>query len=770
MLKFSATKGRKNGKAYYKGYKPTECEMWEVGAFLREYSVSAFIYGTGETAKGEVCDGHRAAASIIGAGNVLLLDIDQHTEEARLRTALSEVSAYFIESRSSSQELLKWHVMLELDEYAPRDKEGFAELWHGTVQWLGLADVCDPAQASRTQQLAPSWRDGGIYSAGAPVCCKAVRAAYEAPAEGGRGKGISGYLANTTTFVLSDTQKAVGIDEMVTLVKRHGKQRVHCVHGIVHGNNVDSALVNVSDSGEPFYYCSGGRCASEGVLGLKPPFEADEADFEVEVIEEGTFDLWSWPAEAARIVREHVVFSSVFGEDGTVSDREAAVSYACTYMLGRIGARVIDDEICIFQGSQWEAAFPTEQRLRLWIGNVCRAMHPLTVPFATHDARLRGIIGAVRGAVPSAEAAPAANIINLKNCMVHIGRENIKVLPHHPAMLFRHTLPYAYDEAATCPTWEIVASRVMCDRPALVEALQQAMGYLLLRDTQFEKMIAFVGEGENGKSTVMRVLKHLVGRHGYGALPIKTLLRDDNNGLFTRAQMAGKLINITNELTPNDITADTFKDLVSGEDILARHPQGKSFVLSTVPKQLVAMNTTDHLIKERSHGFMRRLHLIPFDYRLKDEHKDDRLHDKLMGELAGILNWCLEGAKAVISSGKLAVAQPMVDLLAEVEMDANPVLQFIEGRVRIKDGTETKPSDITSAHDMHRTYIDFCAENGNKPLAFRRFCNELKRLNRVEYVDSATRVEGKLVRLKGYRCEVFAKTFEPDYSHLTVVK
>ena len=97
------------------------------------------------------------------------------------------------------------------------------------------------------------------------------------------------------------------------------------------------------------------------------------------------------------------------------------------------------------------------------------------------------------------------------------------------------------------------------------------------------------------------------------------------------------------------------------------------------------MNSTEALIREKTHGFERRLHLIPFNYRLRDEHKDDRLFEKLEAELPGILNWVLEGARRVTENKRLSRSAAMMKLFTQVKRDADPVMQFVEERLELTD-------------------------------------------------------------------------------------
>jgi len=235
-------------------------------------------------------------------------------------------------------------------------------------------------------------------------------------------------------------------------------------------------------------------------------------------------------------------------------------------------------------------------------------------------------------------------------------------------------------------------------------------------------------------------------------------VKDNSEGAYARAALSGKLVNITNELSPSSLEADAFKDLVSGEDITARAIYGAPFTLATVPKQIVAMNSTDQLVKERTHGFERRLHLIPFNYTLRDEHKDPFLFSKLEGELSGILNWVLEGARRVTERGKLAVSPAMAELFARVKRDADPVQQFVEERLERTDvdglGYDDVMGGVSNGGALLFAYREFCEGNGYKPLGRNKFLSTLLR-HGVEAVDVSRSEKGRPARrAKGWACRI----------------
>ena len=761
LIEFSASRGRPGAKTYYKDFFQEAEQMKDMGRILRKYAVSSYMYGDGVTDGGEEVQGRKAGETVVGAGNVLLFDFDSKYEPVTfdlLCERLDGVCAYIAPSRGWSAEVEKYHVAVAVDQPLPMDKEGFRDLYRAVAQRLGLDGLYDAAMESWTQQLAPHFRDDAPegYVQGEAVRCADVLGEYEAAPRNLGGGGVVGTVPEGSIFTLSTTLREVSVSDMVEHVATHGKTRVHCVAGLLHDGRADTAFVTQTEDGAVLYHCAGGRCGHTLIV-PQNPFEAEAEETEVETREE--------------TLRDIIEASSVFGEavadpKATKNLKEAAVSFALGVRADRQAMSIVEGEVRRYNGVYWEEAFAGKTAGHNFVRD---AVVECGFPVLAHENAFTTAVHAFFMKNMSLQTlTDAGDYLNLRNGVLRIDRDGVRKLPHDPKYLFTSVLDYDYAPDAVCPVWETVVDRVMCGDAETVAAFQEAMGYLMLRRSNFEKMIGFVGEGENGKSTVLKVLKMLVGRSGYSAQPIKVLVKDSSEGQYARAALSGKLINLTNELTPASLEADAFKDLISGEDITARAIYGAPFVLATVPKQVVAMNSTDGLVKERTHGFERRLHLIPFNYRLRDEHKDERLFEKLEAERSGILNWVLEGARRVTENGRLAKSPAMKELFEAVKRDADPVQQFVEECLERVDADALDYDDVmdgvVGSNEMLAAYQEFCSANGYRALGRNKLLNQLLRHD-VRQIDVTRRAKGRPDRrARGWACRVLpaeSVVFEP---------
>lgn len=782
MIKLSVAKGR-DDKKYYKDFKNVKVPRDQLGVVLKQYAVSSYYYGAGRTARGFSVEGHRAARSIVGVGNTLLFDFDGTIDWDDLYDLVKFHSGWLSRSRSWSEECEKYHLVLELDRDLPLDGGEFTRWYKAVAQWVGLEEAHDPCMDTQVQLLAPHGLEHvGVELTGEPVCVEDALEGYTEPESSVGSIGVGRereYIDDGAMFTLSESEELLTTDEIIERVRDEHHLRVHCVKGLEHDGRKDTAFVRVSDAGRVFYSCSGGRCGE--TLYLEREFEPVEGEEEIEEVIEATEVVVEKPKTVEtvwtllRFVREildgSIEFQGVYGDKPSKAFIESGLAYAGERIFSKVGVRRVNDELMYFNGRYWEAVFTEAETYPVWVQKlvVGAGFSSMAYSNTVTDNVGRMVKKLVVGAVLRDDMK--LNVLNLSNCVVHVGAKKVTRLPHHPAFMFTSCLPYKYDEGAECPTWEAVVDKVMMGRG---EVLQEAFGYIILRDFNAEKMVGFVGEGANGKTTVLKVLKSLVGRVGYSAVPIQTLLNTGSQGEYARAMLAGKLVNITNELTPDSLVADAFKDLISGEDIQARPIYGKPFVLETVPKQIVAMNTTDNLIKERTKGFERRLHLIPFDYTLKEADYDYEIHDKLDAELSGILNWALAGAERVIAKGRLEQHLASVNLLANVRRDADPMQQFVEEHVVLdkRDRSDLSGEELqralTPLADFYLEYREYCELNGYKPLGRNKAKAAAERLGAV-FVRQTVSINGCKVKAAGLFGSVVEESKEDRSNPFSVV-
>jgi putative DNA primase/helicase len=253
-----------------------------------------------------------------------------------------------------------------------------------------------------------------------------------------------------------------------------------------------------------------------------------------------------------------------------------------------------------------------------------------------------------------------------------------ELVAHDPAHLLTQRSPVAYNEQATCPTWERFLWDIMGgdarqkeatereekarkdgkegsqdghSTSELVSYLQRLVGYCMTGSTREQAFIVLHGSGANGKSTFLNILKLILGSY-QAAAQFATFTATATETI--RNDLAAlRSVRLVSAAEPDEgvrLAEGIVKQLTGGDPLTARHLYKDYFTYTPQFKILLSCN---HLpvIRGTDHGIWRRVQLVPFlcRWRVKPDDPpelpaaDPDLYDKLKAELPGILAWAVRG-------------------------------------------------------------------------------------------------------------------------------
>jgi P4 family phage/plasmid primase-like protien len=243
------------------------------------------------------------------------------------------------------------------------------------------------------------------------------------------------------------------------------------------------------------------------------------------------------------------------------------------------------------------------------------------------------------------ESAP--EYIAVGGCMIHLKKEDgkwiIETLPNSPEYLVLSRLPVKYDSKASNDSWLKFLYQLLPDNPDAIKRLQEFTGYMLYRRWVTDWVLVLLGEGNNGKTTLISVLQELLGHEN----TVSRSLQDLCNGTWYIADIWQKLANIHDDLSDLGLkTTGTFKQLTGGTHLMkGERKYGDPFDFSPTCKHLFVANRLPST-PDDTEAFMRRWDPIVFNQTFTPSTiRDETLVDKLTTPemLSGILNWALEG-------------------------------------------------------------------------------------------------------------------------------
>jgi putative DNA primase/helicase len=318
----------------------------------------------------------------------------------------------------------------------------------------------------------------------------------------------------------------------------------------------------------------------------------------------------------------------------------------------------------------------------------------------------------------------APNVLNFRNGTLDL--DTLELREHSRGDLLTYCMPFDYDPAARAPIWidEYLANVFVYENTTetdhtLIALVQELLGYSLTNDTSLEAMVWLYGDGGNGKTVIIEVLRALLG-------PLATSVDFQHLGSpgnYDLSSLVGMRVAFSTESERGGTVAEGYiKRVVSGETIKARPIYGSPFEFKSTSKVWWAMNDKP-IIKSTSSSMWRRLKLIPFNRVFEGSEKDPQLRDKLMYELPGILNWALEGLQRLwANGGQFTYSYAAEEFLREYEEESNPVKQWI------KERTIPASEPMTSARLLYADYAEWCKDSGRQAFNETNFGKELKRL------------------------------------------
>lgn len=333
----------------------------------------------------------------------------------------------------------------------------------------------------------------------------------------------------------------------------------------------------------------------------------------------------------------------------------------------------------------------------------------------------------------------------------------LPIVPHSPHWFSRTCLPYAYDPAATCPTWLRIIDQNLESDADRIALLQEWFGYNLLPDCSYQKFMLLEGEGANGKSVILKVLETILGEQNVSSVPLENF-----GERFQLTETLGKLANICPDLNEIDrVCEGHLKAFTSGDRMQfeRRYREG----ISAVPtaRCTFSMNNRPRL-SDRSEGVWRRMLLISFNRPVPENEKIRSMDTAKFwidsGELPGILNWAIEGLFRLHFQYRFTEPESSRRVIAEYRIENNPAAQFLTENYMEHERAQTTTSSVYDA------YVKFCKANGYREFGERTFGKEVKRL--FPTIERAY-VGPRTNRFYVYRGLVSQAAFNPDTGEVT---
>lgn len=287
-----------------------------------------------------------------------------------------------------------------------------------------------------------------------------------------------------------------------------------------------------------------------------------------------------------------------------------------------------------------------------------------------------------------------------------------------------------YDTSAYDEHVDKFLNDITCGRKELRQTLEEILGLILLTAKFPHHVFFFVGDGNNGKSTLLEMINNFVGELG------QNLSLDAFNDPTSVASLIGKLVNCTDETDGVFIDkCKGYKSLASGNTITVRPIYSKPIKVQNTATLILSTNNMPKF-NDKTNGFYRRLVIVPFEFKITEKISD--LDELLSTDNAKsyILNLALEGVKSIKENGYKITSNEILDkVLEDYKMEVDHVAGFVKEYTSI-EGKETR--------EVYADYLVYCGEIGTYPLSLSSLTSRLKDFG---YTSSTTTIDKKSVRV-----------------------
>lgn len=297
--------------------------------------------------------------------------------------------------------------------------------------------------------------------------------------------------------------------------------------------------------------------------------------------------------------------------------------------------------------------------------------------------------------------------INFLNGMLYLKDMELRGHDYKDYSIFQ--MPIEYNPDAKCPKWEKTLTEWV-ENPNTIDFLQEYVGYLLVPDNSLHLFPILYGEGANGKSVFLKVIREIM---GVNVSYIGLSQFFGNQSRWMPAKLQNKLANICGDISPIYMKKQgIIKSIITQDSITVERKNKEPYSLLPITRFLFSANELPKS-RDKSYGWYRRLEIIPFPNRFVPgtEGYNPDLENQLKKELPGIVNWAIEGLIRLKENEEFTKSIDMIQAKNKYIYFNDPITLFINEHYDIT----TCEEDYIDTDQVYQKYKRWSENNNFKP-------------------------------------------------------
>lgn len=314
----------------------------------------------------------------------------------------------------------------------------------------------------------------------------------------------------------------------------------------------------------------------------------------------------------------------------------------------------------------------------------------------------------------------ARNLINVRNGMLDWKTGTLS--EHDPKHLSTIQIAADYDSSIRSDPLDRFLEAIL--PPDEIPVIEEFLGYLLLPDTSFNKCLVVIGEGGNGKTTLLNLLIGFLGEENVSHYSLQHISEEK----FSVAGLFGSLANFYDELQTKQIRdTSTFKIVTGGSPLKAEDKGKAPFSFRPFCRLVFSANEMPRA-DDRSQAYFDRFIFIQLPNRIRGTGEEVREYHRVLLEMSGVrsalLNRAISGLRRLTSQGRFTASTSSLGAIEEYRRECNSAYDFVREHCTFED-----PTGWIAKQILYDCYRAWCGDNTRKAMSSRGFGKSLEMMN-----------------------------------------
>lgn len=294
-----------------------------------------------------------------------------------------------------------------------------------------------------------------------------------------------------------------------------------------------------------------------------------------------------------------------------------------------------------------------------------------------------------------------------------------ELLEHSEQWFCFQSVDLEYHDSAECPEFLKFLQDVWDGDVELIESLRLWMGYCLLSQSNLQKFAVFKGASRAGKSTLVGVIEAMLGRMNCTSTSLSLIGSD-----FGLESLMGKKLCVFQDadrasMDRMGVATERIKSLASN-DPLGVNRKGQSVVNQRLGVKVAFVCNRMPPFLNDENSLTNRMIVFPF-WKSFQGKEDFGLLERLEGEVQGVLNWALIGARRLMRGERLVMSAKGQEALQEINEQLDSVQGFIAECVKDTGMDHNR----LSARALWDAYREWCKDSGRLSKNKQKFFMEI---------------------------------------------